>query len=155
LHGVHFDSQFTPPPFFREYYTPYYQEFSKLLHENGKYLSCHADSDTSLILDEIMDAGFDMAECFVTHPMVPCTLEQARGAWGDKVVIWGGIPSIMVCEPVTDQRFEEYMTHVFETIAPGDAFIFGVADNVMPEAKIERIRRVTEMVQEYGYPIRT
>ena len=45
------------------------------------------------------------------------------------------------------------MIDVFKTIAPGDAFILGVADNVMPEAKIERIRRVTEMVEEYGYPV--
>ena len=154
LHGVHFDSQFTSPPFFQKYFTPYYKEFSRLLHENEKYLACHADSDTSLILTEIMDAGFDMAECFVTYPMVPCTLQQAREAWGNNVVIWGGIPSAIVCEPITDEYFEEYMIDLFKTIAPGDAFILGVADNVMPEAKIERIQRVTEMVEEYGYPIK-
>jgi len=47
------------------------------------------------------------------------------------------------------------MIDLFKTIAPGDAFILGVADNVMPEAKIERVKRVTEMVDEYGwYPIK-
>jgi len=154
LHGVHFDSQFTSPPFFRKYFTPYYKELSRLLHENGKYLVCHADSDTSLILDEIMDAGFDMAECFVTYPMVNCTLEQARKAWGNRVIIWGGIPSAILCY-YTDEYFDEYMRDLFRTIAPGDAFILGVADNVMPEAKIERIQRVTEMVKGYGYPIQS
>ncbi len=154
LHGVHFDSQFTSPPFFKQYFTPYCKEFSQLLHERDKLLACHADSDTSLILNEIMDAGFDMAECFVTYPMVPCTLAQARAAWGERVIIWGGIPSAIMCEPITDEYFENYMLDLFKTIAPGDAFILGVADNVMPEAKIERIRQVTEMVEEYGqYPI--
>jgi hypothetical protein len=133
---------------------PYFQPFAQRLHERGKVLACHADADTSLLLDLIVEAGFDMAECFVTAPMVPVTLEQARAAFGSDVIIWGGIPSVMLCDPVSDQAFEEYMRDLFRTIAPGDAFILGVADNVMAEAKLERIERVSEMVQAYGaYPI--
>jgi hypothetical protein len=46
------------------------------------------------------------------------------------------------------------MDKLFKTISPGDAFILGVADNVMPEAKIERLRRISEMVEERGtYPV--
>ena len=75
-------------------------------------------------------------------------------AFGREVIIWGGIPSVMLCEPVSDQAFADYMLNLFRTIAPGDAFILGVADNVMAEAKLERIERVSEMVQAYGkYPI--
>ena len=36
LHGAHFDSQMTPPHYFRRYITPYYQELSALLHARGK-----------------------------------------------------------------------------------------------------------------------
>jgi hypothetical protein len=61
----------------------------------------------------------------------------------------------MLCDPVTESEFEACVRDLLRTIAPGDAFILGVADNVMPEAKIERIARVSEMVEEYGaYPIR-
>ena len=42
------------------------------------------------------------------------------------------------------------MQQLFRAIAPGDAFILGVADNVMAEAKLSRIERVSEMMQEYG-----
>ena len=53
-----------------------------------------------------------------------------------------------------DDYFEVYMRDVFRTVAPGDAFILGVADNVMPEAKIERVERVGDMLQSWGhYPI--
>ena len=154
LYGGHFDSQFTPPPFFKKYFLPFFQEWAEVLHKHDKLLVCHADSDTSLILDLIREAGFDMAECFVTYPMVPCTLEQVRTAWGNDVIIWGGIPSTILCDPITDEYFEQYMLNLFKIIAPGDAFILGIADNVMPEARIERVRRVSEMVQEYGqYPV--
>jgi hypothetical protein len=154
LQGEHFDSQMTPPYLFEKYMLPYFQPFAQRLHERGKVLACHADADTSLLLDLIVEAGFDMAECFVTAPMVPVTLEQARAAFGADVIIWGGIPSVMLCDPVSDQAFEEYVRDLFRTIAPGDAFILGVADNVMAEARLERIERVSEMVQACGaYPI--
>ena len=96
-----------------------------------------------------------MAECFVTAPMVPVTMAQARAVLGREVIIWGGIPSVMLCEPVSDEQFAAYMHDLFRTIAPGDAFILGVADNVMAEAKLERIEQVSEMVQMVGQvPIR-
>ena len=155
LHGEHFDSQMTPPPLFERYMLPYFRPFAGRLCERGKMLVCHADADTSLLLDLIQAAGFGMAECFVTAPMVPVTMAQARAAWGHQVIIWGGIPSVMLCDPVTDRAFEAYMRDLLRTIAPGDAFILGVADNVMAEAHLDRIERVGEMVQEYGaYPIR-
>jgi uroporphyrinogen-III decarboxylase len=158
LHGEHFDSQMTPPRLFREFMVPYFRPLAERLRERGKVLSCHADADTSLLLDLIVEAGFDMAECFVTAPMVPVTLAQARAAFsgrsGSPLIIWGGIPSVMLCDPVSDAEFEAYVLDLLRTVAPGEAFILGVADNVMAEAKLERIARVSEMVELYGdYPI--
>jgi hypothetical protein len=156
LQGEHFDSRMTPPPLFEKYMVPYFKPFAERLHERDKVLACHADADTSLLLDLIVEAGFDMAECFVTAPMVPLTLAQAREALGTRVIIWGGIPSVLLCEPFSDRDFEDYMLDLFRTIAPGDAFILGVADNVLAEAKLERVARVGEMVREHGvYPIQT
>ena len=148
LHGIHFDSMMTPPPFFEEYFKSYFQEFAELLHSKGKILVCHADADTGQLLDLVRESGFDMAEVFATAPMVNCTLAQAREAWGDDVIIWGGIPSVILCEPFSDERFEDYMEDLFETVSPGDSFILGVSDNVMPETKFERIVRVSEMMEE-------
>jgi uroporphyrinogen-III decarboxylase len=153
-HGEHFDTNITTPQIFSEYMLPYFQPFIEKLHDAGKYVTCHADADTSNLLKLIIESGFDMAECFVTAPMVPLTLEDARKVLGDKVIIWGGIPSVILGDPITDKYFESYMMNVLRTIAPGDAFILGVADNVMAEAKLERIRFVSQLVEEFGaYPI--
>lgn len=155
LHGLHFDSAMTPPPMFRAHITPYYLELSDLLHRHGKTLCMHADADSRLILQNIRESGFDMAETFTTDPMVACTLEEARGTWGDEVIIWGGVPSVMLEPTVSEGEFEAYMRRVFRVIAPGDAFILGVADNVMPAAMVERIERITAMVKAWGrYPIK-
>jgi len=122
---------------------------SPRFRDRGKVLALHGDNDTRAILSHIERAGFGMVECFATHPMVPTTLAEARAAWGDRVIIFGGVPSVILEEPFTDEQFEAYMDELFRTIAPGKAFILGVADNVMPGAKIERVRRITELVRRH------
>ncbi len=155
LHGVHFDSQMTPPKQFRRYITPYYKEFSALLHARGKSLAWHADDDSKAILGEVKEAGFDMSECFCTAPMVEVTLREARAVWGTDVIIFGGVPSIVLEPMFPEEEFEAYMRGVFRTIAPGDAFILGVADNVMPTSLIERVERISELVEAHGaYPLK-
>lgn len=154
LHGAHLSSQFTPPRFFRRYILPYYAELMPLLHERGIRVAMHADNDTSQILELIREAGWDVVECFVTAPMVPLTLERAREVWGNEVIIWGGLPSTLLSPSVPEEAFRDYVNQLWEAIAPGDAFILGVADNVMPDSLIERIRWVSEQVNEKGwYPI--
>ncbi len=155
LHGMHLSSQMTPPSVFAQYIEPYYRDFSALLHAHGKKLSLHADNDSRHILKNIERAGYDMVECFATFPMVPTTLAEARAAWGKRIIIWGGVPSYILEDNYSEADFEAYMDSLFRTIAPGDAFILGIADNALPGAKIERIRRITQMVQERGtYPIK-
>jgi len=149
LHGTHFSSDFTPPPVFEQYILPYYQELSPLLRSRGKTLALHADNDTRAILSHIEQAGYGMAECFATHPMVKTTLGEARATWEDRVIIWGGVPSIILEDTYSDEQFEAYMQDMFRTIGSGEAFILGVADNVMPGAKIERLRRITHIVEEH------
>lgn len=154
LHGMHLSSQMTPPRYFDQYITPYYQDFTKLLHAHGKSLAMHADNDTSAILGNIQQAGFDMVECFITKPMAKITLKDAQDAWGTSVIIWGGIPAIILEESYPEEEFEAFMEDVFRTITPGDAFIMGIADNAMGGSMLSRIEKVTGMVEKYGnYPV--
>jgi hypothetical protein len=154
LHGVHFDSTLTPPPLFSRYITPYYQEFSDLLHGHDKVLCMHADNDSRLILRHLQEAGFDMVETFTTEPQATCTLEEARRCWGTEMIIWGAVPSVILEETYSEAQFEAYLRRIFRTVAPGDAFILGVADNVMPGALLHRLERIGEMVEAWGdYPI--
>ena len=154
LHGVHLSSQMTPPRYFDKYITPYYQEFTELLHAHGKSIAMHGDNDTSAILSQIQEAGFDMVECFVTDPMAQVTLKEARDAWGTSVIIFGGIPAVILEEGYPEEKFEAYMEDIFRTIAPGDAFILGISDNAMGGSILSRMEKVTEMVEKYGnYPV--
>lgn len=155
VHGTHLSTQFTPPALFERYILPYCREFYPPLREHGKKVAMHADNDTSQIAELIESAGWDMVECFVTSPMVPMTLARAKEVWGSRVVVWGGIPSVLFSpSSYSVEEFRRQVEQVFQDIKPGDGVILGVADNVMPDSDIERVRWVTEYVEEHGrYPI--
>lgn len=150
INGSHLSSQLTPPPVFEKYILPYYDEFMPLMHARGKKVAMHADADASAILELIERAGWDMVECFVTAPMVPLTLAKAREMWASRIIIWGGLPSVLLEPHVPEEDFRAYVRGVFDTVAPGDAFILGVADNVMPTSIIDRIAWVSEQVESLG-----
>jgi hypothetical protein len=146
LHGLHLSSQFTPPRLFEKYILPYYEQFMPLLHDKGIAVAMHADNDTSQILDLIDRAGWDMVECFVSAPMAPVTLEQARAVWGNRIIIWGGVPSTLLSPNVPEDEFRAYMRQLLGAISPEDAFILGVSDNVMPDSLIDRIAWISDIV---------
>ena len=95
LTDAHLNSQLTPPRLFEKYLLPYHRDLSALLRSQGKCPVMHADADTSRILEHIERGGWGMVECFITAPMVEMTLARARQAWGKRVIIWGGLPSVL------------------------------------------------------------
>jgi hypothetical protein len=133
-YGSHFDSQMTPPTLFDRYIKPHLKRFSDAFHERGKLLAIHADADSSQLLQCFSQSGVDMAECFCTAPMARCTLEDAVDAWGESLIIWGGVPSaILYPAACSDRDFKKFMQDVFELLARKKArVILGVADNLMP-----------------------
>jgi hypothetical protein len=153
-HGAHFDSQMTPPPIYKTYFLPYMKEMTAYYHQHGKVVLAHLDADLTGLEEMVLESGFDIGECVTTFPLVPTTLERLREVWGNRLIIWGGLPSTILAEPYTDEEFETYMREVFRIIAPGDAFILGVADNVMGNTHWDRMERVLPLIEEYGqYPI--
>jgi hypothetical protein len=51
---------------------------------------------------------------------------------------------------MSDEEFERFMKGLFQEIVPGDRFILGISDTTPPDAKFDRVLRVTEMVEEWG-----
>jgi uroporphyrinogen-III decarboxylase len=154
LTDAHLSSQLTPPRLFDQYLLPYHRDFCALLRSHGKCPILHADADTSKILRHIELGGWEMVECFVTAPMVEMTLEKARQAWGNRMIIWGGVPSVLLSASTPEEEFRAAVRATFRAVAPGDAFLLGIADNAMPESLIERVAWISDYVEEHGaYPL--
>ena len=149
LYGSHYDSMMTPPPIFNEFIKPFLKIYSEKLHQKGKIHAIHADAESLLLLESFRESGIDMVECFATAPLVRCTLEDAINAWGSDMIIWGGIPSTLL-NPInySEEEFIQYLNEILHLINKKEVrIILGVSDNVMPEADINRIKMITELIK--------
>jgi len=139
LHGVHFNTQMTPPPVFERYFLPYFREFNQAMHEFGKKVLFHADAEMGGLVRHVMEAGFDGADCLATAPLVPQRLEDFLEAWQGKIVCWGGLPSILFDPSFPMSSFGKYVSHMIDLVRKRNDFIFGASDNVMPGAEWQRL----------------
>jgi hypothetical protein len=149
--GANLSGMVTSPTLFERYFAPYCRQFSEALHSRGKLLGTHFDGEPAPLLKLVPESGLDVVEAFTPAPMTAATVGEARSVFGDDVIIWGGIPSNILCPVAMDEeRFEAQLEGIFGEIAPGRNFILGVGDNVMPEASLDRVRKVREAVERLG-----
>jgi hypothetical protein len=154
-YGRHYDSMMTPRPIFEKYIKPAIKVVSDALHSVGKLHCIHSDADSKDLLDLYMESGIDILECYCCYPMVSCTMEETLERIEDKMVIWGGIPStLLVPHAYNQQFFLDYVDNFFkllERYKGKSRVVVGLADNVVPEADIERLEIVAERCANFKF----
>jgi uroporphyrinogen-III decarboxylase len=137
-------------PIFKQYFIPWFREAVEFLHSKGKQTLVHADGELRRLVPMFVETGINIAEAVSPAPMTSVTTAELRKAWGDSVIIWGGVPAILFEPQYTDEEFDSYVKTLFHEIAPGNNFIVGMGDNVGFEGKIERVGRIVELIDKYG-----
>lgn len=151
LWGANFDEMITYPPFFEHEIMPWIRKNADTLQRKGKVLVCHCDGENLGLMDLIKESGLHVAEAVCPAPMTKVKIEDYYRRWGDKVTIFGGIPSnLLLAESTTDAEFEAYLDHLFQAVAPGKRLILGVADTTPPNAVFDRLVRIGERVEKEG-----
>jgi len=147
LLGSNYDESLTPPPFFRKYLLPPLREYAETLHRKGKYLMTHTDGENRLLLPLYREAGFDIADSLCPYPMTRCRLEEIREAFADRITIWGGIPSILLCaDKASFGEFKQFIDDVLMRYGHQSHFVLGVSDMVTADAEWDRVRYIADKV---------
>lgn len=145
LLGANYDDTITYPPFFAQHILPALRDYSEALHQKGKYLITHTDGENRKLLGLYLQAGFDVADSVCPSPMTSCTLAEIRAAFGDRITIWGGIPSILLCP--SSASFEDckrFVDDVFDRCRGQSHLILGVSDMVTADTEWSRLEYITE-----------
>jgi uroporphyrinogen-III decarboxylase len=137
-------------PIFRRFMTPYFRKVGDILHVKGKLTQVHVDGEMRRLLPLFLETGIDTAEAVAPHPMTSVTVGEFRKAFGDKVTIWGGLPSVIFLPSYSDKEFEQYVMNLLREIKPGYNFILGMGDNVPATGVFSRVRRVVEILDKHG-----
>ena len=147
LLGGNYDDSVTPPRFFEKYILPPLREYAEALHARGKYLMTHTDGENRRLMPLYRQAGFDIADSLCPAPMTRMTLDEIRAALGDRVTIWGGIPSVLLCEDsASEEHFRTWIDALVERYGHQSHFVLGVSDMVTADVSWERLAYVTEKI---------
>jgi hypothetical protein len=147
LLGGNYDDSITYPAFFEKYLLGPLRDYAQLLHSKGKYLMTHTDGENRQLLPLYLRAGFDIADSVCPYPMTRCRLEEIRAAFANRITIWGGIPSILLCPTSTaEDEFRRSIDQLIECYGRESHFILGVSDMVTADADWDRLQYITELI---------
>ena len=144
-------SEMVGPDFFEMYMRAYQEEWTTNIKEAGKYSFIHIDGTMAGLLNQEASVGFSVLEALTPHPVGDLKWEELADFAGDsKSILWGGIPGVYFTANVSEEEFERHVKHILGIMVKEPRYVLGVADQVPPDGLEERVKRVGELVEQYG-----
>ena len=144
-------SEMVGPDFFEMYMRSYQEEWTAKIRKAGKYSFIHIDGTLAGLLKQEASVGFSVLEALTPHPVGDLKFENLADFAGDSSsILWGGIPGAYFTSNVSENEFERHVKHLLNIMVKEPRYVLGVADQVPPDGLEERVRRVGELVEEYG-----
>lgn len=135
---------------FEAYMRDYEETWNKKIKEAGKYSFVHMDGTMKGLIRECSSTGFAVMEALTPAPVGDIPMEEIHQWIDGDNIIWGGIPGVYFTDLVGDEEFDTFVIDVLQVMKTKPRYVLGVADQVPPKARFERIRRVGELVAEHG-----
>jgi hypothetical protein len=144
-------SEMVGPDFFKMYMYDYQKEWTSKIRKAGKYSFIHIDGTLGGLLKQEASVGFSVLEALTPYPVGDVKFEDLAGIVGDsKSIIWGGIPGSYFTNCVNEEEFERHVKYLLLIMVKEPRYVLGVADQVPPDGLESRVRRVSELVNEFG-----
>ncbi len=135
---------------FGQYVRPHDAHWTQRIREAGKYSFIHIDGTLKGLIREASETGFNVLEAVTPAPVGDIPIEELH-EWVDRdTIIWGGIPGVYFTDLISDEEFDRFVIRVLEVMRSEPRYVLGVADQVPPLARFERIARVRPLVEKHG-----
>ena len=135
---------------FNAYMRGYEERWNPRIQAAGKFSFVHMDGTLKGLIREVASTGFNVLEALTTAPVGDLTVEDLRSYVGPNTITWGGLPGLYFTDLVSDEDFDRYVIATLDKMKRAPGYVLGVADQVPPGARWERIRRVSQLVEEHG-----
>lgn len=133
-----------------DYMEEIHKDWTKRIRKAGKKSLVHLDGTLNPLLTKLSNSGFDVIEAVTPEPVGDVAVEDLRKYVREDTIIWGCMPSGFFSEDFPEDKFEDWTKRVLRIMKKDPRFVLGVADQVVPGTKFERIRKVEELVLQYG-----
>jgi hypothetical protein len=136
---------------FEQFMRPYQTEWAAAIRAAGKYSCIHMDGTLKGLLRQECTVGLTFIEAMTPAPVGDLAVADWAAFCGNHdTILWGGIPGGFFTPLVSDEAFDEHVKRTLEIMRKAPRYVLGVADQVPPSGLDSRVRRVRELVDEYG-----
>jgi hypothetical protein len=135
---------------YKKYVRDHHLRWARRIKDAGKFSTVHVDGTLRALVREVSETGFTFLEALTPDPVGDIAIEDWHNWVADGVVMWGGIPGVYFTDLVSDEEFDEFVIRVLKTMRKEPRYVLGVADQVPPKSRWERIARVRPLVDQYG-----
>lgn len=135
---------------YRTYMESFERRWVDRIRAAGKYSFIHMDGTLRGLIKEVSAVGFNVLEALTPAPVGDLPMGELRNWVTPETIIWGGIPGLYFTDLVDDQEFDRFVIEILDICRRSPNHVLGVADQVPPPARWERILRVRELVDQYG-----
>jgi len=135
---------------FNRWVRPYDEYWVNRIHGAGKVSYIHIDGTLRGLIRECSETGFRVLEAVTPGPVGDIEVEDLHAWVLPGTVIWGGIPGLYFSDLISDEEFDAHVIRVLNVFKREPRYVLGVADQVPPLARFERIARVRELVEKHG-----
>lgn len=147
-YGDNLHCKILPPDLYKKYILPEYQKRSDILHKKDKFIISHWDGDVKDILQFARVSGLDGIEAITPLPQGDVTLEETKKALGDDIFLVDGLCSIYFNDTYPVEKLKEQTRDILNLFE--GQLVLGISDEFPSDGKLERIRLVGEMVEEFN-----
>ena len=145
LHGL-----MTNPKLFREYCLPAYQNYTDILHRQGKQVGSHTDGDIRSLLGLLVESGLDVCESVSPAPLTSFNFQQVNQAWRGQPLLWGGLPTPLLEPHTSESDFQTYLDGLLAAI--DQPIILGLVDLFLRHNSIERVKTIARRLEDFDLP---
>jgi hypothetical protein len=149
------DRPFISPKLYRDLFKPFHRRVNDWIHANTGWKSfMHSDGAMWRLLDDVVDAGFDILNPVQTSAadMDPVAL---KATYGDRLTFWGGgIDTQRVLPFGTPEDVRAMVKERMRVFGAGGGFVFNTIHNLQARVPVENITALYDAVNEYRtYPL--
>jgi len=107
----------------------------------------YTDGENRLLLALYLEADIDIADSICPFPMTRCHLDEIRAVFGDRITIWGGISSILLCRASASfEEFCQFIDGLLGCYGHQSHFVLGVSDLATADAERDRVQYIRDKV---------
>ncbi|NLG25156.1 MAG: hypothetical protein GX558_07345 [Clostridiales bacterium] len=135
---------------YAKYMRGYHQKWTGRIRGAGKVSFVHLDGTMRGLIGELSQSGFQVIEALTPAPVGDIPIEELHQWVEPATVLWGGLPGVYFTDLLSDAQFDEFVLRTLDQMARAPRYVLGVADQVPPGSRPERIARVRELVNRNG-----